>query len=220
MEQPRPGSLPTDRLALDVQVAILRAFARLSDGRRPVGSEQIVGALQVSPDAVFGSTGFFVDSGWLERVGQGRYVATEALVAYHRRLQGGASHAAVPLLAQSARSSWYWRTLVPSLGGGRLSRYEALVILATEANTAEEHRPRLESLLQWLEFLDLITVDGDDIVASRAASKGPDGPGDVVIAVSADLCLTAADLAALSPEQIRALFEAVENLASLMRRRR
>ncbi|MGK5738518.1 hypothetical protein [Micromonospora sp. URMC 103] len=238
-----------------MQIDILRTFARLSGGKRPVNSEQIANALKISTNSAALSNGFFVESGWLARVGRGQYVATEQAVAYNRRMEFGAPAAAVELLAEPARSAWYWQALEPALTGSRLSKNEVLVILADEANTIEEHRPQLENILQWLQFLNLIRTDGEYLVATeaapdadesepaqadvegdtdlnpkhgqgspdkpderRAASSRMNGSGDVVIAFSTDLRLTGEDLAALSPDQIRALFEAVGTVASLTKR--
>ncbi|MGW3805868.1 hypothetical protein [Micromonospora sp. NPDC005113] len=248
--------LPTDRAKFEVQVEILRTFARLSGGKRPVNSEQIANALKLSTNTAALSNGFFVESGWLTRVGRGQYVATEQAVAYNRRMEFGAPAAAVELLAEPARSAWYWQAVEPVLTGSRLSRNDVLVILADEANTSDEHRPQLENILQWLDFLNLIKTDGEYLVATEAAPAAeetepaqadaegdtdlkakygqgsPDKPeerrtgsttrvngsGDVVIAFSTDLRLTGEDLAALTPDQIRALFEAVGTVASLTKR--
>jgi len=140
-------------------------------------------------------------------------VATDAAVEYHRLTEAGDRPAGVAVLADPARSSWYWQALVPSLTGP-LSRYDALVVLATHADTAHDE-PRLERLLQWLEFLEMIRTEGDHVVGSRAAG----GSEDPVLTFSTELHLTGDDLARLNPDQIRALFEAVGTVASLMHRR-
>lgn len=211
-------SLPTDRVDLGTQVAILRTFARLSGGRRPVRGEQIAEALKMGPDTVSLSNGFFVDSGWLKRAGPDQYVATAAAIAFDHRMDSNDSTTAVELLARTARSSWYWETLAHSVDPGSMSRYDALVLLATVGNTAEEHRPQLEILLQWLEFVGMISAEGDRIIGARDREGHAEDSGDVVLAFTTDLHLTRDDLAELSPDQIRALFDAIGAVASLMRR--
>ena len=71
-------------------------------------------------------------------------------------------------------------------------------------------------------FAELKTKNGQtssDKPEDRRSTSGRTGSsGDVVIAFSTDLRLTSEDLAALSPEQIRALFEAVGTVASLTKR--
>lgn len=252
--------LPTDRVKFDLQLEILRTFARLSAGKRPVNSEQIASALKVSTNTAALSNAFFVECGWLSRVGRGQYVATEPAVQYNRRMEFAATTAAttaaaVELLAESARTSWYWEVLEPNLTAGRMSKNEVLVILATEANASEEHRPQLENILNWMAFLNLIETDGESMVATEAALDAGDtepaqadaegdtdlmpkygqgasdkpedrrpgvgrvnSSGDVVIAFSTDLRLTGEDLASLSPDQIRALFEGLGMVTSLTQR--
>jgi len=166
--------LPTDRVKFDMQVDILRTYARLSGGRRPVNSEQIAKAINVSTNTASLSNGFFVECGWLDRVGRGQYVATEATVQYNRRMEFAGTPSAVNLLADTIMSSWFWLTLEPALREGRLSRTEALVLLSTEANTSPEHRPQLENVLQWLQFLGLIQVEGDYVLARTSAASSGD----------------------------------------------
>jgi hypothetical protein len=195
-----------------------------------------------------------VESGWLEPTGRGRYVATDALLEYSRRVQFDPSNAAkaAALLAAPARNSWYWRVLKAQLQHGHLPRTEALVILSSEADAMNDYRPQLENILEWLQFLCLISTDGDNISLAeidptsaarddnlatddlaqkdyaekldeekphlaRARSKGDEG--DVVLALNFELRLTSSDLAALAPDQIRALYDAVGAVAALTRAR-
>jgi hypothetical protein len=225
-------NLPNHRVRLDVQIAMLLTFARLSAGQRPIGSAEVADALKVSTNTVSLSSGFYVDSGWLERRGREEFVATESLLAYRRWVESRPNADAVPMLAAPARSSWYWQILEPGLRTGSLSRYDASVLLATAGGTAEEHRPQLEGVLEWLEFLELIHTDGDEVFgspptpgdSSRTSAQpadrdGPADPDNVVVAFEIDVRLTAADLVALRPDQIRALFEAIGVVTSLMRHR-
>jgi hypothetical protein len=256
VSRPRASkSLPTDRLKFEAQVELLGRFARLSGhGKRAVTSEEVAQAHGVSPNTASLNNGFYVESGWLERTGRGRYVATDALLEYSRRVQFDPSNAAkaAGLLAAPARNSWYWRALEAQLQHGHLPRPEALVILSSEADAVNDYRPQLENILEWLRFLCLISTEGDNISLAeidptsaarddnlatddlaqkdhaekpdeekphlaRARSKGDER--DVVLALNFELRLTSSDLAALAPDQIRALYDAVGAVAALTRAR-
>lgn len=240
-------SLPTDRLKFEAQIELLQRFGRMSGSqRRPVTSEEIAKAQQVSANTASLNNGFYVDAGWLQRAGRGKYVASDALLAYTQRAQFDPANAqsAAGLLADEMKKSWYWQSLEGHIRGGGLPRPEALVILSTEAGAGQEYKIQLENVLQWLQFVGLVQLDEKFVRPGSAAgavavedapwtgsedapdeqttgdhmdqsnSRAPERK-DVVLAFSLDFKLGAGELKSLSPDQIRALFEAVGTVAAL-----
>lgn len=235
--------LPTDRLKREIQLKLLASFARLS-GRAglPVSTVQVAESVKISAATAGLSNMFFVASGWLERKGK-QYSASSALVDYYNRV--GTNHPqAVMSLALSARASWYSLALLPRLNGGPLKKDEVIYLLIDAAAATPEHRDQVEALLDWMAFLGLIVITDDDIALGggldtvaleepAVAAVAPDRPSRaevsepttspareserdaVVLAFDFGVKLSASDIAALSPDQIKALFEAVGTVVSL-----
>jgi hypothetical protein len=142
------------------------------------------------------------------------------------------------------KRSWYWKVIEGQLLGGSLPRTEAMILLSSEAGASQDQKVQLENVLQWLQLVGLIRLDDKMVVATEAsgmsqASQSAAGstaaaeqlaggeemdsngksvraePKDLVLSFSVDFKLSASDLATLSADQIRALFEAVGLVASL-----
>jgi hypothetical protein len=251
-------ALPTDRMKMDRQIAVLGALGRLSGPRKdPVNGDQLSRAVGgVVASTVILSNRFFADAGWIVPSGRGLYAATDELVEYTRRLATGTPQYASEILRVPAQRSWFWEILEPYLAdGGRLPVNEAAILLMREAGAMDHHMTMIQNLVTWLEHIGLIAVQDNYIVAAAvsdgvgASSTGfpaepqrpanpqrPAGPtptagpeagnrGHIVqdeelppatlLGFNLDVYLTVDDLARLTPEQIRAFFEAVGVLAAL-----
>lgn len=251
-------ALPTDRMKMDRQIAVLGALGRLSGPRKdPVNGDQLSRAVGGAVAAtIILSNKFFADAGWIVPSGRGHYAATDELVEYTRRLATGTPQYASEVLRAPARRSWFWEILEPYLAnGGRLPVNEAAILLMREAGAMDHHMTMIQNLVAWLEHIGLITVQDNYIVAAGVsdgvgtpsagspaepqrpadpqrpagpkptAGPEPDGertivrdeelPPATLLGFSLDVYLTVDDLARLTPEQIKALFEAVGALAAL-----
>jgi hypothetical protein len=163
--------LPTDRLAFEKQVDVLRAIAQMSgSSRRPVTAEDLSAAAGLKGSTGGLSNRFFRDSGWVVSAGRGMYTATDPLLEYHRHLnidaqdlQGARRH-----LAASAQASWYWEELEPLLNGS--ARQSMILHALSKAAGAYEHTPQLVLILTWLEWLGLIRREGDIIFRGSVAA--------------------------------------------------
>jgi hypothetical protein len=251
-------ALPTDRMKMDRQIAVLGALGRLSGPRKDaVNGDQLsraVGGIVAS--TVILSNRFFADAGWVVPSGRGLYAATDELVEYTRRLATGTREYASEVLRAPARRSWFWEILEPYLAdGGRLPLNEAAILLMREAGAMDHHMTMIQNLVAWLEYVGLIAVQDNYIVGAgvsdgvgtpsaglpaeprRSAEPqrpagpeptvGPEAGGEgpivqdeelppaTLLGFNLDVYLTVDDLARLTPEQIKAFFEAVGALAAL-----
>ncbi|MBN1172706.1 MAG: hypothetical protein JXA67_11080 [Micromonosporaceae bacterium] len=216
--------------------------------KRAVTSEDVARAQGVKANTAALNNGFFVEAGWLERAGRGQYVATDTLWCYVQRIQFDPSKAktAATLLAETIRKSWYWQVLEGQVQAGGLPRTEALVLLSSEAGAGQEYKLQLENVLHWLQFVGLVRLEetsvlpmndcsthetqstecaqtntSSEVSEVRPTQQMHDQPAhrqDAVLAFDVNLVVTLDDLAALSPDQIRALFDAVGVVASLTKR--
>jgi hypothetical protein len=260
-QQPRQRAtkaLPTDRMKMDRQIAVLGALGRLSGPRKdPVSGDQLSRAISsVVAATVILSNRFFADAGWIVPSGRGLYAATDELLEYTRRLATGTPEYACEVLRAPAQRSWFWEILEPYLAnGGRLPANEAAILLMREAGAMDHHMAMIQNLIAWLEYIGLVTVQDNYIVAAGGGdgagtssaglpaepqrSAEPQHPADpepeatreagggerivqdgelappTLIAFGLDVRLTVDDLARLTPEQIKAFFEAVGALAAV-----
>jgi hypothetical protein len=238
-------SLPTDRIKRERQYEILPAIGRLSGPRKDaVNADSLARAVGggIASTTVILSNKFFTEAGWITNPAKGLYAATDALVEYTRRLAvDGAERAALELHAP-ARSSWFWQELEPRFTNGKVRVSDAEIVLMHAANATDGHLPMIKNLIDWLEHIGMITVDDQFITAKDSAvpdaapdpapeahdepgetvpeSAKPDGMGrepasPTILAVTFDLKITVGDLAHLSADQIRALFDAAGTIAAL-----
>jgi hypothetical protein len=163
-------NLPTDRMKFEKQVDALGVFAKLTGTRAGVVTAEDLGrALELHVNTAGLTSGFFIDSGWLDKRGRGSYAATQALLDYYHHLivQPEDLEGAKASLAQAARESWYWTTVEPLLVGG-VARHMVLAQLAKTAD-AYTHKPQLELLFDWMDWLRLTRQDGDTLYARDSA---------------------------------------------------
>ena len=241
-------SLPTDRLKMDIQRKLLKSFATLSGpSKREIDGRDLAGSANLSPATAGLCNGFFADSGWIERTAKGKYAATDALLEYSRRLSLSPSdmdRVTEPLREAMARS-WAWLTLAPTLDNGPIARQDALLILMREAVATDhpDHQQQLLNLLEWMSYVGLLSVTEDRVeirnpfisTAAVDLSTGAQRPADsemqepimspqgqsgapVVLAFEFSFKMTTDDLARLSPDQIKALYEAVGTVAAVTSR--
>ena len=258
-QRSRPNrGLPTDRLRFDVQLNILQTMGRLSgSNKRPVDSDMVAQATRLSTATAGLCNRFFTESGWIEQVSKGKYVAADALLEYLRRDGVGASDATVPL-ADALRGSWVWEEIGPFVTDGGAPVGDVIVTLSRAAGAESGHVPQLENLLEWLDFVGLIIREGERVLPVRATSAPPPTPetpanpteqqssaapdekpagereparpsvqeptknrdqqAEFVLTFNVSVNMTASDLARLSPDQIRALYEAVGTVAAITAR--
>lgn len=241
--------IPTDRMKFEVQVRVLQTLGRMGTDKRVIEPERLSQAMnnEVSKYTAPLSHGFFVECGWLEKVGRGEYTASDALLDYARR-HGAGSTSAMDALRATVHDAWFWRVIEPSLRHGPAPLPEIMVSLMQEAEVGQAHKPQIRMLLEWLKYVGLITLAEDKVglvatggggdapplpednkppappkppadPAARqppadpalpgSTTKTPGRPGVPLLSFDFDFQLTADDLAKLSAEQIRALFEAV-----------
>jgi hypothetical protein len=241
-------ALPTDRMKMDRQIAVLHALGRLSGPRKEsVNADGLSRAVSgIAPTTVILSNRFFEAAGWIVIPAKGIYAATNVLVEYTRRLATGTPAYAAEALRDPARQSWFWQVLEPHIADGRrLPVNDAVILLMRGAGASDGHTPMIRNLIAWLEHVGMISVR-DQCIAAEAKTAEPAGdtapgppqprdqgpagtpapaetgakgekptapgggePPATVVAFSFDVKVTTADLARLTPEQIRAFFEAV-----------
>jgi hypothetical protein len=179
---PRPRAskaLPTDRLKLDAQKAVLQAIAVASDyGKRAVGSNDIAPRMGIAASTAALNNNFFLESGLIKRESKGKYLPTEAANSFARTYSFNKKDAGADLREVLA-TSWYFREVKQQLAGmGPATKDTLIELLAHRAGASKEHEPQLGSLLSWLEYAQLIVLDGSLYKLAAGAPEAREDEAD------------------------------------------
>jgi hypothetical protein len=232
-------------MKFDLQTKVARAYVTASrNGAEGVDAERLRTQIpDVSAGTLALNNNFFVEMGLLERVGKGTYRPTAPLTEFNRRF-GWNKDDARAQLRPVFETTWAYEAVERRLQLGPASIDEMVQTLGAEARADASYAPQLRTLLDWLEFSGAIKLD-DEMVAlakgtpapaveqeTKVEEKPPGGPvvevpGKVqeptkdqpqppaIVSLSIDVALTADDLAKLTPEQIKSLFEGVGAVAAI-----
>jgi hypothetical protein len=154
--------LPTDRIAFDRQVEILRAYAACyeSNGGKPVSNRQAGETLtpKFSASTLGVAVPFFTDISLLTRNGN-EFVPSPELVAWNQAVALSPSEAKRKLRAPF-ENTWFYKLLTPRLRLSAQSITECVGILAVEAKAEEGHLERVAPLIEFLELAGIVEITG------------------------------------------------------------
>lgn len=175
--KPKPTkTLPTERVRLDSQLGVVRAYAKASEeaGRAAVSNHEVAKYSSVAGSSISICNPFFVDIGLLVREGL-KQRPTDAVFAYDQACEWGGERPASKLAAVFA-SSWFGRSLLAKLSLKSMSLSESLAFLAEECRAPPEFKPNVQLLLDYLEVVGLITIDANTVSKVRVNGGGVDDP--------------------------------------------
>jgi hypothetical protein len=157
-------SLPSNRVAFQKQLAILRGYAAASGPERSAVDLATLGQIvDMAPTTVSLMNSFFADIGLIEKTGAGYAPVLEVLnfARVHRWDPDNAG----PELAPVVRATWFAEALMPRLTFGPMQEDVALAALAKEANADVDYRPKVRILLNYMEIAGLIAIEGTQVSA-------------------------------------------------------
>jgi hypothetical protein len=222
-------AVPTDRVSVEKQMAVLRAYGAIAADKGVTAAE--VGAVvPIHPASVSVCNPFFTESGLIERSEGGGNKAAADVVAFHRAM-GWDPNSAAEKLAPTLRQTWYWRALAPRLSFRALDESEAVRVLADEVHAGATYKPQIKMILDYLEAARLTIRDGTQIKKgplatpeTEAATKvttdpnpkatevspppAPPAPAALMTGISFDasIRITEQEMASWTPEQIKEFF--------------
>jgi hypothetical protein len=157
--------LPTDRIAFDRQVEILKAYAACfeSNGGKPVSNEDAGNTLtpKFSAATLNVAVPFFTDIGLLTR-NEGKFIPSDALLAYNHAVAFSESEAKRKI-RPLFENTWFYRLLAPRLRLANQSVGDCVGVLAVDAKAEQEHVERIAHLLKFLEFAGIVAVSGTTV---------------------------------------------------------
>ncbi|HEY5909003.1 MAG TPA: hypothetical protein VJA21_00210 [Verrucomicrobiae bacterium] len=165
--KPPTRTLPSDRLAFDKQVAVLRAFTVVyeSNGNKPVGNDAAGEVLGMAGSTVVVTNAFFCDVRLLVRQKEEQaFVPTPEALAYHKAYEWDPATAAEKLKPVFERG-WFSEVLVPRLKFRAYEEREALSVLAEASGASKKHEGRLKMLLDYMVLTGVVAREGGLIKA-------------------------------------------------------
>lgn len=176
--------LPTNRIAFENQLNILRGYAAASGPSvKAVTNEDVAKVVStVTRSTVSLANAFFVESGLLNRSDQG-LIPSESVVSFARAWEWSAATAGQKL-APVLQRTWFAELLFPLLSFRPLSEDEAISELGGKINAGRDYRTQLKILIDYLEVANLIRRDNGSIrlvsgnAPTPSASSEPAAPRD------------------------------------------
>lgn len=167
--------LPSNRVAFQKQLAILRGYAAASGpDQKPVDLTTLGDFVSMAATTVSLMNGFFADIGLIEKTGTG-YAPVPAVLNYGRVYRWDQEKAG-PELAPVIKKTWFAEALLPRLELEPMEMGRALTVLANEANADVDYRPKVRILLSYLETAGLIAIEGTQVSALESAAASPPPP--------------------------------------------
>ncbi len=161
--------LPTDRIAYQKQLDVLRAYAIAAEsgGGRAVTPQQVANIVKIAPSSVPLVYIFFGEIGLLQRV-DGGYLPSPEVVAFNRAYawnQDTASHK----LGPAVQGTWFGQVLMPRLAFRPMDEAEALTVLGEAAGATPEYKAQLALLISYMETAGLVEREGTLIKKTATA---------------------------------------------------
>ncbi len=167
--------LPTERIAFQKQLDLLRGYAAASGPTgKPVTNEDVAKIVNMTAGTVSMANSFFADVGFLQKKDGGTVPAQE-VVAFQRAYDWNpekASHKLAPLVVES----WFAKALLPKLAFRPLDESEAIADLGEPVSASTEYRSQLRLLLDYLEAAGLIEHDGSQIRLTKPITQAATPP--------------------------------------------
>lgn len=159
--------LPTDRIAYQKQIDILRAYAIATEanGGKPVTNNEVAGIVKMAASTLPHANSFFGEVGLLQRA-EGGYLPTPDVISFHRAYAWNPETAAHKL-APAVQATWFGQVLLPRLSFRPMDEAEAIAILAESSGATPEYKGQLGLLLSYLDTAGLIERDGGLVKANK-----------------------------------------------------
>jgi hypothetical protein len=165
-------AVPTDRMRFDVQVKALRVIASASrNGTELVDAAKMGTLMGITAATAVLNNAFFVSVGLIERIGKGDYKPSTATLEFQRKYSFE-KDAAAPILMPAFKDTWFMDAVRQKLDiNENTTRDEMIMVLAGEAETDDSYATQYGFLLDWLNYVGLITMS-DGLVQLTSTAAG------------------------------------------------
>jgi hypothetical protein len=163
--------LPSDRIAMDKQLEMLRAFvvASQSENGNPVTNDTVGRVMQMKGATVMVMNAFFKDVGLLMLASAGKFLPSQYARDYEGKYKWDKEAAGLKL-APALEDRWFAQAISPIVQMKPLRKSDAVTILAEASKSSPKYRDRLEMLIELLSIAGIVSFDGDQLTAGRGKS--------------------------------------------------
>jgi DNA-binding IclR family transcriptional regulator len=175
-KQQATRKLPTDRIAFQKQMDILRALGHLSQGgTRAVPMREAAEFVKMSVTTLPLMSAFIVDSGIVEKSGVD-FVPHRALIEF-AQAHSWNPESAPRKLAPMFRHTWFGNRLVTRLGFSSMANDEAVEDLGLQIAAPPDAKPQVQTLIEFLIVCGLVRRDGTQLsLGPQASGEGTEAP--------------------------------------------
>lgn len=172
-------AVPTDRMKFDTQVQALQAnVIASSNGAKPVDASALATYMGVSAATAVLNQAFFRDVGLIEKTGKGTYKPSDTAIKFQQEWSFD-KVAAPKVLAPLFVTTWFYETVKRRVAMGPTSVEQMIQTLAGVAETDSSYSTQYGFLLEWLEFVDLISMDAGTVALRDGDESAPEEPAPV-----------------------------------------
>ncbi|MGE0273770.1 MAG: hypothetical protein AB7H88_18485 [Vicinamibacterales bacterium] len=169
----RPNKpIPTERMKIERQLAVLRAFASVyASTGKPVTNREVAETVDMAETTTSLANYFFAETGLLQKA-SGGMVPVDEVLAYNQAFAWEpetAAHNMGPVLA----GGWFWEVLQPKLTFRPLEENDAITALGAACAAAPAYKLNLKVILDFLVAGGLVERDGSILRIARQ-TKSPD----------------------------------------------
>lgn len=165
--EPLRKQLPTDRIRVEKQFEIIRAFAAASGGdRRPVSNKQAATIVGLSDATLSLGNPFLVDTGIVEKTDAG-FVPSQEAVDFKRATELGEERPEARL-APLLRKTWFFEILRPKLEFQALPESTALTDIGVQVGAGKSDLSRVRALIDYLHIAGVVQRDSGMLTLPRA----------------------------------------------------
>jgi hypothetical protein len=172
--------LPTDRLTLERQIAVVAAFAAVSESKdsKPVTNDE-AGAV-VQPTKMAGTTigmtnAFFCAIGLLTRQDNGSFSVAPEVMAFFKAQHGLSPESAPEKLRPIFEKQWFFQALGPRLKLGAQDIQTVIKVLGEASGAGKDHLRRVELLVEFICYVGLARRDGSQLRTVAASARSDEG---------------------------------------------
>jgi hypothetical protein len=163
--------LPTARVSPQNQLRILRAWAYVSsEGTKAATVNEVASTVDMASSTVAMTNPFFSSIGLLQRLAVGTYVPSKEVVAF---LNANNPQTAGRSLSPAFRDAWFGQLIVPKLKYAPMDEQSILSALQDASGVGQEQKKALGFILDFMEAVELVERNGDQIKLARWCAAPP-----------------------------------------------
>jgi hypothetical protein len=163
-------TLPTERIQITKQLAILRAMAAASGPTgKPVTNKDVADLVEMVESTISISNAFLTDTGLITKTTAG-FVPCQDVVNYQRAYEWNPEVAAHKL-APTLRETWFGQKMLTVLSFKTLSEADAVAVLAETAAATKDYQKQIGILVDYLSSAGLIARDNGVVKLGPTAGQ-------------------------------------------------